>query len=281
MHDHESTSPWKRFWERGGWWKAVILVVVYYGLYQLAGFVSLLLKDIAGEPGSALGVFIYTGVPILIGSLLLVALAWSVGWLRGLFGRQAVRGRGWMWIAVAVVLVTNVLRFIGLDYGTAGIPLVLSWLLVGLFIGFAEEVLTRGFVIQLMRKAGHPEIAVALVSAALFAALHSFNIFGGQGGLATVLQVGYTFFFGLLMYFAYRVTGRLIVPILLHASTDPSIFLFTQYPAANPIAPVAGFGNIVVIATGVILLVVLIFSGGRDRAFPRNDLPAAEPAPGR
>ncbi|WP_264186959.1 CPBP family intramembrane glutamic endopeptidase [Leifsonia sp. LS1] len=153
----------------------------------------------------------------------------------------------------------------------------MSWLLTGLFIGFAEEVLTRGFVVNLMRKAGHPEIAVALVSAGLFAILHAGNFFGGQAGFTTIVQVGYTFFFGLLMYLAYRVTGLLIVPILLHASTDPSIFLQNTYPSTAPLALFAGFGNLVVIAAGLILLIVLIFSGGKDRAFPRKEL-AADPA---
>jgi membrane protease YdiL (CAAX protease family) len=269
MHEHNTVSPWKRFWERGGWWKALLIVLVYYGLYQLAG---LLLFFIFGgldlAPGSALAIFIGTGLPILVGGVLLVLFAWSIGWLRELFGRQSIRGHGWMWIAIAVVLLTNALRFVALDYTAATAAVVLSWMMTGLFIGFAEEVLTRGFVVNLMRKAGHPEIAVALVSAALFAVMHAGNFFEGQGGLATILQVFYTFAFGILMYLAYRVTGRLIVPILLHASTDPSIFLQTTYPSPGPLAVVAGLGNIIVIATGIILLIVLIARGGRDRALP-------------
>jgi membrane protease YdiL (CAAX protease family) len=274
MHEHNTPSPWKSFWGRGGWWKALILVLVYYGVYQLGGLlINLIFRGAAIEADSGLGIFVNVGLPIVLGSILLVILAWSVGWLKELFGRQAIRGRGWMWIAVAVVLLTNIFRFIALDYEKTGAALLFSWLLTGLFIGFAEEVLTRGFVVQLMRKAGHPEIAVALVSAALFAMLHAGNLFGGQGALATVVQVGYTFFFGLLMYLAYRVTGRLIVPILLHASTDPSIFLFSTNPsAASPLAPLAGPGNIIVILFGLVLLIVLIFSGGKDRAFARTEL---------
>ncbi|GGF16590.1 CPBP family intramembrane glutamic endopeptidase [Subtercola lobariae] len=278
MHDN-TLSSWKRFWERGGWWKALIVVLVYYGLYQLAALVVFWVfggLDLAA--GSALGIFIGTGLPILIGGVILVVFAWSIGWLRELFGRQAIRGRGWMWVAIAVVLLTNILRFAAIDYARAGAAVVLSWMLTGLLIGFAEEVLTRGFVVNLMRKAGHPEIAVALVSAALFAVLHGGNFLGGQNAPATLLQVGYTFFFGLLMYLAYRVTGLLIVAILLHASTDPSIFLQVTYPSGGPLAAVAGFGNVIVIITGIVLLIVLIASGGRDRAFARPALLKGDPA---
>ena len=278
MHDHAELSPWKRFWERGGWWKALVLVVVYYGLYQLVGLLlSFVFAGSSIDPDSALATFINVGLPILVAATLLLVLAGSIGWLRELFARQTIRGHGWMWIAVALVLLTNILRFASLDYGKAGAAMILAWLLVGLCIGLAEELLTRGFVVQLMRKAGHPEIAVALVSAALFAAMHSGNILSGQGAFATALQVGYTFFFGILMYLAYRVTGRLIVPILLHASTDPSIFLLTQYPSAGPLTSIAGFGNIIVILGGLVLLIVLIFKGGRERALAREGLVAPDP----
>lgn len=271
MAELDAPSGWKRFWDRGGWWKALLVVAAYYVLYQLGGLlISLVLGGAQLEKDSALSLVVNTGLPILLGGVLLLIFAWSVGWTRELFARQPIRGRGWMWVAVAVVLATNLLRFIALDYDKAGIVMVLSWLLVGLFIGFAEEVLTRGLVVQLMRRAGYREIAVALVSAALFAAMHAGNIFDGQGALATIIQVGYTFAFGLLMYLAYRVTGRLIVPILLHASTDPSIFLLTAYPSEGPLAAFAGTGNIWVILAGIVLLIVLIFNGGKDRAFPRT-----------
>ncbi|WP_371031030.1 hypothetical protein [Pseudoclavibacter sp. JSM 162008] len=42
--DLAQTAPkpsWKAFWERSGWWKAVVLVVAYYVLYQLGGLLFL------------------------------------------------------------------------------------------------------------------------------------------------------------------------------------------------------------------------------------------------
>ncbi|MBF4550265.1 CPBP family intramembrane glutamic endopeptidase [Pseudoclavibacter sp. VKM Ac-2888] len=254
-----SISPWKRFWERGGWWKATLLVVVYYALYQLGGF---LFVPFRGDPapGSASALLFDYILPIAFGGALLVAFALSLGWLRELFARQPINGRGWMWIGVAVVLVFNVLRFASLDYAAAGFDVVAAWLVAGLCIGFAEEVLTRGYVVNLMRKAGHSELATALVSAALFAGLHSGNLLGGQSLLATGIQVVYTFAFGICMYLTLRVTGHLIWPILLHASTDPSIFLLTTHPGDGPLATFAGFGNIPVILFG---LVAIIFIRGR------------------
>jgi len=275
MADLEHANAWRRFWEKGGWWRSLLLVAVYYGLYQLLPLV-LIGPFIGGVDDPAMKLFLATGLPILIGCLLLVAFAWSVGWLRELFGPQPIRGRGWMWIAVAVVLFFNVLHFASIDYAEAGAGIVIAWLATGLFVGFAEEVLTRGFVVNLMRKGGYREIAVALVSAALFAAMHAGNLFSGQDLPTTLVQLVYTFAFGICMYLALRVTGNLIWPILLHATTDPSIFLMTAYPADSPITPLAGLGNIVVIITG---LVLLIFIRGRvEQAAVPGLAPARTPA---
>ena len=246
------TNGWRRFWERGGWWRAVLLVVAYYALYQLGSFAFLPLVTSTDDPAAL--IWFGTALPIALGGVLLVLFAWSVGWLRELFGPQPIRGRGWMWIAVAVVLLFNVLRFATIDYGATGAGVVVAWVVAGLFIGFAEEVLTRGFVVNLMRKGGYREIVVALVSALLFALLHSGNLLSGQSPLATGFQLVYTFAFGILMYLSLRVTGNLIWPILLHATTDPSIFLQSAYPADGALTAVAAQGNIAVVIAGIVLL---------------------------
>ncbi|WP_152176364.1 CPBP family intramembrane glutamic endopeptidase, partial [Mycobacterium tuberculosis] len=97
-----------------------------------------------------------------------------------------------------------------------------------------EELLTRGYVVTMMRRAGHGEIAVAVMSAGVFAALHIGNAFtSDQSIVTTALQVVYTFFFGICMYLALRVTGTIWAPILLHASTDPTLSLHGAYPESN------------------------------------------------
>lgn len=268
------TNGWQRFWNRGGWWKALIAVVAYYLIYQYVPLWTLG-PFVGGRTDPAAKILVTTGAPIAFGCVVLIVFAWSLGWLRELFGRQPIRGRGWMWIAVAITLLFNVLHFATIDYATAGAGIVLAWIITGLFVGFAEEVLTRGLVVNLMRKAGHRELTVALVSAALFAAMHAGNMFSGQALLPTLVQLVYTFAFGICMYLALRVTGALIWPILLHATTDPSIFLQSAYPAAGPLTGFAASGNIVVIIAGLVLLIfirgrVAVPEAPRDGALPRS-----------
>ena len=254
MSTPAAMSPWKRFWEKGGWWRALVLAAVYFVLYDLLSLAFTPLALQLDDPTSAAAVVVYYVLPLVVGGLLLVGFIASVGWWREVFGPQPIRGRGWMWIAIVVVLLFNILRFATIDYGDVGFDVVAGWLLAGLLIGFAEEVLTRGLVVNLARKAGYREIVVAVISAAIFAGLHAGNLLNGQSLFATAFQLVYTFAFGILMYFALRVTGTIIAPILLHASTDPSIFLQTAHPAEGALTGMAGLGNIAVIVTGFVLI---------------------------
>lgn len=248
-----TTSSWKSFWEKGGWWRAILLAAVYFALYQVLSLAFTPLALQLDDPNGAAGVLVLYVLPLIVGGLLLLGFTLSVRWMGEVFGRQPIGGRGWMWIAVAVVLLFNILRFATIDYSDVGFDVVATWLLAGLFIGFAEEVLTRGLVVNLLRKAGYREIVVALVSAAVFAGLHSGNLLLGQSVFATIIQLVYTFAFGILMYLALRVTRTIVAPILLHASTDPSIFLQTAYPAEGSLTGLAGLGNIVVIVAALVL----------------------------
>lgn len=263
-------NGWRGFWNKGGWWRALLVVAVYYALYQLVPLWTLG-PFVHGIDDPAAQIWVYQTVPIAFGAVILVVFAVSLDWLRELFGKQPIRGSWWMWIAVGVVLLFNVLHFLAIDYSNAGASLVIAWLISGLFIGFAEETLTRGYVVNLMRKGGYGEFMVAVVSAALFAAMHMGNVFSGAPLFQASIQVVYTFAFGICMYLTLRVTGHLIWPILLHATTDPSIYLLTGAPTDGIAGRLAAPGNIVVIVVGLILMIFI-----RGRVNPK---PLALPEP--
>jgi len=264
-------SDWQRFWERGGFWRAVLLTVLYSALYlgasALVGVVAGDLVDPDDPFADATSVLVGLAVPIALGVVLLVAFGASVRWLGEAFGPQPVRGAGWMWVLPVAVLAFNGLRFAAADYAAYAATTVVMILVAGLCVGAAEELLCRGYVVLLLRRHGYGERAVAVLSALLFALLHSTNLLGGQT-LATVgLTVVYAFFFGIAMYLTLRVTGRLIWPVLLHASTDASLFLLVggidtaaatgataTLGSTSTLATVAGLANVVVIGLGLVLV---------------------------
>jgi membrane protease YdiL (CAAX protease family) len=274
--EHDRASRWVRFWDAGTWWKALLFLVAYWGVYQLlalgvttlaAGLVER--DDILSTP---LSVLLGVAVPILLAGVLLLLFAQSLGWLRPLFARQPVRGRAWMWVAVVLVLIPIVVRLVATRWSAWSVAQVLAILFLGLCIGLTEELATRGIIVRMLRGGGYHERLVFVLSSLFFALLHAGNIISGQDVATVALTVVYAFGFGAMMYLALRVTGRLVWVILLHAATDPTTILAaggidTHSPAAGGstgLLSIAGLFSIAYIAVAL-LAVFLVTDRTRDR----------------
>lgn len=227
------------FWDRGGFWKAVILATLYVALNFALGLTigalfadSLDADDLLGDP---LTLFLAVMLPTAVQGAVMAFIAWRLGWLRSLFRTQptTLSRSWWMWILPIAVLVWNVLRLAATDYSRYTFTSIALILLLGLLIGFGEELTTRGLGVTLLRRAGYRELAVAVLSSLVFAAMHLGNI-AGMDGLTVGITVFYTFFFGVAMYFTLRVTRNLVWPMLLHATTDPSAMLLTGASTRRP-----------------------------------------------
>lgn len=262
----EQRSAWQRFWDQGGWWRALLLVVVYMALYLGAGWVGGQLFGGLIRPAmfsTAGSVFAAVTFPLIVGALLLLGFAASLGWLGALFGPQPVRGRWWMWVAPALIVLSEVLRYLGIDY--AGYPVVMI-LVTGLLVGLVEELVARGLVIMLLRRAGMAEWGVMLLSSAIFGLMHSTNVLNGQPVLTVAITVVFAFTFGVLMYLTLRVTGRLIWPILLHGLYDPTLFLISggiDVVGTGPqsaLVNLAGSANLWFMVAAVVLVPAVIIS---------------------
>lgn len=286
----EMTSFWTNregFWNRGGWWKAVLVVAVYLVAYVAIGqLIGLTLGHTIAEGGpfaSAWNVFLLLILPIALGTVVIVAFLAAIHWLGPIFARQPIAGRPWMWIAVAVVGYPIILRFIGIDYGGFQPGVVALTLLAGLFIGLAEELVTRGAAVTLLRKGGYKELVVAVLSAVLFASMHLINAIGSGFTITVALTVVYTFFYGICMYVVMRATGSIVWAIMLHALTDPTLFLSTggidtaAEGAQNIWLTIAGTGNWAVMIFGAVALFLI-----RGRVSPDTTIDegafAAKPA---
>lgn len=255
------------FWHRGGWWKALLVtalyLVVYVGVGQLVGLTLGHLIDEGGPLASATNVMIELLLPIGIGAIVIAGFLAAIGWIKPVFGRQPIEGRPWMWIAVAVVAYPIVLRLIGIDYGSFADGVVIVTLITGLFIGIAEELVTRGAGVALLRKAGHSELVVAVLSSTLFALMHLVNAIGTGFSPTIAVLLVYTFFFGICMYLVMRVTGSIVWAIVMHGLTDPTLFLATggidtaTEGAQNIWLTIAGTGNWAVILFGAVSLFLI------------------------
>lgn len=267
-------SGWKDFWNRGGWWRALLLVVVYAVVYQGLGFlVNALFGDVVDRDNvlaTPASVLVGVALPIVLASGVLLLFGRTLGWLPELFGRQPVAGKRWMWLAVVLVVVPVVLRLASTEWSSYSVALVLSMLLMGLAVGFAEELLTRGFVVDLLRRGGSSERVVLVLSSLYFALLHAGNVLSGQPVLTVAVTVVYTFGFGAMMYLSLLVTGRLVWAILLHAATDPTTMLATgaidgHSSTIGGDAALLSFAGIFNVIYVVVALVAIFLVKGRAR----------------
>lgn len=276
------------FWNRGGWWKALLVTVAYLAIYLgisqlVAATLGHLIVD-GGPFASVTNVLIELMLPIGAGAIVIIAFLAAIGWITPVLGRQPIGGRPWMWIAVAVVAYPIVLRLIGIDYGSFPPGVVVVTLLTGLVIGIAEELVTRGAGVALLRKAGHKELTVAVVSSALFALMHLINAIGTGISLTIVVLLVYTFFFGICMYLIMRVTGSIVWAIVAHGLTDPTLFLATGgidtavEGAQNIWLTIAATGNWAVILFGIVALFLIRGRVG-TASTGTPSAPSATPAP--
>ncbi|WP_159706084.1 CPBP family intramembrane glutamic endopeptidase [Arthrobacter sp. 18067] len=259
---HESDSGWIRFWNRGTWWKALLFVAVYWGVYELiglgigtlfGGFINL--KNPLADPLTA---FLMLALPILIAGILLFLFARSLGWVKEIFGPQPLRGQAWMWVAIPLLIIPIFLRLVATNWSAYSVGLVLVMAFFGLCVGFTEELATRGIVVNMLRNGGYGERLVFVLSCAYFALLHSGNILTMEP-LVVAVTVVYTFGFGAMMYLSMRVTGSITWAILLHAATDPTTFLATGgIDGATESAGAAGLISLAGIFNWVYILLALL-----------------------
>ncbi|PZE35947.1 CPBP family intramembrane metalloprotease [Curtobacterium sp. MCSS17_006] len=267
----DTENGWRRFWNRGGWWRAVLAVVVYLAVYEGIGWLNartlasgITTEELFATPGA---VIVGIALPIIVMGLLTLLFVRSLGWGREVFGRQPVRGRGWMWIAVALLVVPILIRVAATSWSSYSVSVVFAVFFLGLCIGFAEELIARGVAVNLLRRGHHTERTVALLSSLLFGLMHAANAIGGTAVQTVAVTVLYTFGIGTMFYLSMRVTGSIVPAMLLHAATDPTTILATG--GIDTSTATAGGGELVSLAGlfnfayPVLALAVLFFVKGR------------------
>lgn len=225
------SSPVSRYFNAPRTYKVLVFLLVYLALYVAFGqLLTLVAGDAVDDDnvvGSAGSILVALAIPVLVGAVALVWFVRHCGWGRDVFGRQPVRGAVWMWIGPILVVAAIIGHTANVDWG-AWTPAELGALvLLGIGVGIAEEVATRGAAVKMLRDSGHTERFVAVVSSLLFALMHLVNLFAGMDLRTVAFTVLYTFGFGMCMYLTMRVTGTIWAAIVLHGLTDPTTVLST------------------------------------------------------
>lgn len=268
-HAEQNSTGWRAFWNRGGWWRAVLATVGYLALFVIASFIIARLgRSIVTPTGTNTatdaGVVIVDLVfPEIAGALVATVFVASLAWFPKLFASRPRRGAWWMWIAPITVAIAAIVRLFSTDWKAFSVGAVISILVLGVLVGYTEEIVARGVNVRLIEKGGYGSRATMVLTSLLFAAMHAINaIGGGKGELTTiVVTIVFAFFFGAAMYLTLVVTGNLIWAMVFHGITDPTTFLATGGVDAGSLSSGAG-ASIGLWATIVyaVLFVVALFA---------------------
>jgi membrane protease YdiL (CAAX protease family) len=130
-------------------------------------------------------------------------------------------------VAISIVALFQV-QYSLMTFGTIALALIAS-----LSIAMNEEIVTRGILLVGLRNDKVDEWKAYVITLIVFSLLHLINLLGGGSFLGIILQ----FTGGTIYYVARRVSNTLLVPILIHALYDTSIFLLSGPYRADATLP--------------------------------------------
>lgn len=167
---------------------------------------------------------LWYALPTLFGCVFLVSAITFLGWWQIVLFDKIKAGPKWLWVfpMVVMLIIINTLLHVNTDKLT---PRLLLWVSLGAIgVGFGEEIITRGSLLVGLRNEFN-EGKSWLFSTLLFSALHIPNVFFGLPLIAMLGQLVLTFIMGSGFYIARRISGTLILPVVLHGLWDSSLFL--------------------------------------------------------
>ena len=185
----------------------------------------------------------YMMLGLIVISVLMFLFVWKNGLLEkyGLSG-WAKNNRAMLWFIPLWIVTT--LNLWGGATPRFPMPGQLFVLVSMAFVGFAEELIFRGFLFKAMLKNGHVKTAV-IVSSVTFGIGHILNLFTGHELAETLKQIAFAVTYGFLVTMVFYKSGSLLPCILSHSLFD----MFAEYASrdASPLLDWIGHGAVIVL----------------------------------
>ncbi len=195
---------------------------------------------------------LHYAMPTLLASAAVAIVITMLGWWKIVLFDKEKSGPKWAWIGIVAMLMIALIGFARVNTDNLTFMLICWSMLGAVGVGFGEEMINRGTLLVGLRTR-FTEGKVWFFSTLAFAALHLPNMFFGAPISSTLIQFVFAFIIGSLLYSIRRVTGTLIVAMLLHGLWDSALFL----AAATGVEPFPGAGVIYPLAIIVAVAVVL------------------------
>ena len=232
-------------------WTVIALVWVLL-LWVAAMIVGTLVANVALDPGgdelaSPSSVAVEHIVPPLFGLVVTLTVISRRHWWAPTLS-DPVPTRAWVWVVPGIVAVGALITTDWARVGSAGIGLLLWFVLGVLTVALSEELLFRGLVLTALRQRFREAVAAGS-TVILFAVAHS------VGSLQlNPLQLASTAAGGVVYYLTKRVAASIWAAVVLHALVDFSLFSITLGPGET----VDNRGPVILLALVLACLVALV-----------------------
>lgn len=234
---------------------ALIVAAIYAVVFITMGKLSGVSYDAVAD--TADNFLRFAVIPLAVGAVYLTAVSLWAGWWKSLWkDKYKLSGHNWIMIIPVLLVITPVISLLFSNLSQKGAGFIGILVLGAILVGYCEELLFRGMVLQGARNSGYSEIKVMLITMAAFGLFHAPNIINGQALVPTLRQVVFAALFGGVYYVVFRKTGLLVTTMVLHGLWDFSSFVMGAAGATTP-NPLVAILNLL---TQIVILVVFLAS---------------------
>jgi uncharacterized protein len=200
-----------RFAERHPYWFVAILEITVIAVYLMAGTIA----HVAQFSDQAI-----TGIANSTLSVLVIGALSALGWWRAVGFRRPAHPRDLFFF---LPLLLPVLINLGVGLNVPRLLLFTELLAIALLIGFAEEAIFRGLMLNVLKARGLWQ--AAMITSLLFGLSHSLNLLSGKSGTAILIQIAYALAIGFAFAALVLKKGILWPLIIVHALIDFTSFI--------------------------------------------------------
>ena len=244
---------------------SLVILVVYMAIVAAVWLINNVDYDTVGDTTSNIVKGIV--VPVGIGAAFLAVAATWLGWWRPALIEGTKVGPRWAILLPVAMFVFVLLGVSGIDFGSDSAKVLPILALGTALVGFSEEFMTRGLMLVGFR-GSMSEVWAWFLTAFLFGLLHGLNVFFGQSVGTTAFQMVFAFVLGSAFYLVRRITGLLVVGMVIHALWD---FGAIGTDATSGTVPLASNLFIWIVVTLTVVLLVKVLRTAKD-------VPAPQPA---
>ncbi len=189
--------------------KEILFAIIWIVIY------CVVLGTIRGDLGDE-SIYMLLALVAFTAGIIAFVKAYHLEEKYGLAGWPKGMKRYLFFIPMWILATGNIWDGFSLSYkGASQVIAVLSMILVG----FVEEMLFRGFLFRAMLGKDKTIVAI-IVSAATFGIGHIVNLFTGQAGFDTVMQIIFAISWGFILTMVCYKSGSIIPCIIAHSMID-------------------------------------------------------------